>query len=84
MIIQPILILLLSLLLVIISAWSLGTFMRLNKVINNYSNDRTLESACQVSNQYINTGLIVGYITTIVSLIILLIASWNIYRVYSS
>lgn len=83
MLIQPILILLLTLLLVIVSAWSLGTFMRLNKVINNYNDDRILESACQVSKHYIQTGLVLGYIITIVSLVILLIASWNIYRVYS-
>lgn len=83
MLVQPILILLLSLLLIIISSWSLGTFMRLNKVVNNYNSDRTLESACQVSKQYVQTGLVLGYIITVVSLIILLVASWNVYRVYS-
>ena len=77
---QIVLMFLLSLLLTVVSGWSLGTFMRLNRVVKNYNTDRTLQSACQVSKSYVMIGLTMGSIITILSLVILALTSWNLYK----
>ena len=74
-----ILMFLLSLLLTLVSAWSVGTFNRLNRVVGIYSNSE-LEAACQVSKIYVRVGLITGVIVTLLSLCVLALASWNLYK----
>ena len=77
---QSILLFLVTLLLVIISAWSTSTFLRLNRAKGQYKTDKVLQTACQVSKAYVTTGLTVAIISTILSLIILLLVSWNLYK----
>lgn len=79
---QSILLFLITLLLVIISAWSLSTFLRLNRAKGQYKTDKVLQTACQVSKMYVSTGLSVATVSTILSLIILLLVSWNLYKNY--
>lgn len=71
---------LMSLLLTVVSGWSLGTFMRLNRVVKNYNTDRILQAACQVSKSYVRIGLIMGTVIAILSLVILALSSWNLYK----
>lgn len=79
---QIILMFLISLLLTVVSGWSLGTFMRLNRVVKNYDTDRSLQAACQVSRSYITTGLTMGTVISILSLVILALSSWNLYKYF--
>jgi hypothetical protein len=74
-----ILVLLLSILLVIVSSWSFSTFIRLSRAKDRYSTNAMLESACQVSQTYINTGWWCGLITTVIAFILLVVCSWVIY-----
>ena len=71
---------LMSLLLTVVSGWSLGTFMRLKRVVKNYDTDRTLQAACQVSKSYVAIGLTMGSIIVILSFVILVLSSWNLYK----
>lgn len=71
---------LLTLLLVIVSAWSLGTFLRLRKASGKYKDDRVFETACQVSSMYVHTGVIMGVIITLLALGILAMASRQLYK----
>ena len=79
---QLILLFLITLLLVIISAWSTSTFLRLNRAKRQYKTDKVLQTACQVSKAYVTTGLSIEIVSTILSLIILLLVSWNLYKNY--
>jgi len=77
---QVILMFLLTLLLVIVSAWSVGTFLRLQKASDKYKDDRVFEEACQVSSVYVQIGVIMGVIITLLALGILAMASIKMYK----
>lgn len=81
---QVILFFLLSLILTVISAWSLGTFLRLNYASKKYNNNKVFESACQFSKEYVTTGLWVGGIILFLSLFIVVMSSYNVYQKYKS
>jgi len=66
--------------LTIVSAWSLGTFMRLNKAYHKYNNDKVFESACQMSKEYVKAGLWMGVVITVLSIGVLFMASHGVYK----
>lgn len=73
---------LLSLMLVVVSAWSLGTFIRLNRASKNYKNNTVFESACQLSKEYVTAGLWIGITITLLSLALFAINSYYVYKNY--
>lgn len=77
---QMILLFLISLMLTIVSAWSLSTFMRLDKASTKYKNNKVFEAACQMSKEYVKTGLLMGSVITILSLAVVAIASYGVYK----
>jgi len=77
---QDTLLLSVSLLLVIVTAWYLGTFIRLHEASATYENNKMFESACQMSKEYVNVGLWSGSVITLLSLVLLAISSHNMYK----
>ncbi len=74
---------LLSLMLVIVSAWSLATFLRLSRASKKYKNNKVFESACQLSKAYVTTGTWMGVSITVLSLTVLALTSYSAYKGYS-
>lgn len=72
--------LLLSLMLVILAAWSVATFSRLQSASHKYRTTGVFESACQMSKTYVHVGLAVSVSTLGVSLAALVISSVFIVR----
>lgn len=64
-------ILILSLILVIMSAWSLNTFRRLSKANDSYDSSRVFEDSCHVSSTYVKGGNIIAYTLLACSIILL-------------
>jgi hypothetical protein len=60
--------LIVSMLFLIQSAWILGTFLRLKLATKMYNNNAVVESAMQMSLEYINTGYILAIIYILFSL----------------
>jgi hypothetical protein len=77
---KVILMFLLSLMLTVISSWSLGTFMRLNSASKKYNNNKVFESACQLSKEYVVAGVYMGVVITIISFIVLTLNSYDVYK----
>jgi hypothetical protein len=71
---------LISLLLVVTSAWSLATFNRLRLASEKYNDSDVFNAACQVSKSYVDIGMTMGTVITVISIIITIIASWCIYK----
>ena len=69
---------LISLLLTVISAWSLGTFIRLERA----SKKNNFETSCQISKLYVTVGYWIGIVITILSLLILALSSYNVYKLF--
>ena len=69
--ILSIFLLIISIILVIVSSWNLSIFIRLN----NYQ----LESACNVSKNYVNNGKKVSIIVLIISIIFMISSSFTIF-----
>ena len=69
---QSVLLLLVTMLLLVVSSWSLSVFMRLENVSSNTN--------YKMTKSYVNTGKIMGIITTILSIILLIIVSVNVYK----
>lgn len=74
---------LLSLILTLVSSWSLGTFLRLHSASKKYNNNKVFESACQLSKEYVTTGVWMGTIITILSLVVLVLTSHGLYINYT-
>jgi len=79
---QVILLFLISLILSVVSAWSVGTFLRLEIASKKYDNNKVFDSACQLSKEYVTTGLLIGKIILILSLLLVTMSSYNVYRKY--
>lgn len=77
---QAVLLFLVSLIAILISSWSLSTFMRLNEAADKYSNNRVFESACQMSKEYVNTGVKMGAVLIAVLTLVIFMASYNVYK----
>lgn len=71
---------LLSILLIIISAWNLNTFIRLDNASNNYSSNQALSDSCHVSKTYVTSGKIIAIAVLCVSTIVLVINSVILYK----
>ena len=69
---QSVLLLLVTMLLLVVSSWSLSVFMRLENISSNTN--------YKMTKSYVNTGKIMGIITTILSIILLIIVSVNVYK----
>lgn len=74
-----ILLLLTSIALVIMSAWSLNTFRRLKKAEQQHSTNEDLLDSCHVSKQYVESGKWVAIVMLTVSLMILIMNSVEIF-----
>lgn len=73
---------LLSLMLVVVTAWSVGTFLRLNSASKKYNNNKDFESACQLSNEYVKAGVWMGIAILLISVVVFAMSSYNVYRNY--
>lgn len=77
---QVILMFLISILLALVSAWSFAITLRLKIASSKYNNDMEFESACQVSNNFVNKSNIIGAIILALSVKILIFTSWKLYK----
>lgn len=66
-----ILLLIVSVMLVILSAWNLSTFIRLEKTANDYSSSQDFEDSCHMSKTYTKSGRTVAIVMLTVSIVIL-------------
>lgn len=73
-----------SLSLVILSAWSLSTFVRLHKASDKYPSDAVFESACQMSKEYVKTGMISGIAILVFGVILMILSSWVLWNKINS
>ena len=78
--VQSILLLLLSLLLGTVTAWSLTTFLRLQSGYNTTSDSTEFKNKCNITKSYINTGKITSITLVIVSVIVIILTSINLAR----
>ena len=76
---QSLLLLIISFMLVIISAWTLNIFIRLEKASSNYNSDEMFDTACHVSKKYSKYGKIMATIFFVISILIMIISSSVIY-----
>lgn len=74
------LLLLLSLMLAIVSAWSLSTFLRLSRSAGNYPDDAEFEAECQLTKKYVDVGKAVAIILVIVSITLVLFSSVYLWK----
>ena len=65
------LLLIVSVMLSILSAWNLSTFHRLKEASKNYKNDQNFEDSCHVSKTYTSGGEIIAIVMLLMSFLIL-------------
>jgi hypothetical protein len=70
--IQSILLLVVSIMLVVVSAWNLGVFIRLGDASDRYPNDDQFNIACHVSKKYVKTGKIVSTLLLVLSTLLMI------------
>ena len=70
-----ILLLLTSILLVIVSSWSVATFLRLEKARDKYDSDKVFESACQLGKTYVDVGFYSGIVVIVIGVSLMIISS---------
>jgi hypothetical protein len=73
--IQSIVLLIVSIILVIFSAWNLSVFIRLSGLIPQYTITNELETACHVSEKYVSRGKKLSIIMLVLSIILLIVSS---------
>lgn len=71
---------LLSILLIIISAWNLNTFIRLDNASKDYSSNQALSDSCHVSKMYVKSGKYIAIAVLCISTIILIINGILLYK----
>jgi len=79
---QTIMILILSLMLMMMSAWSFATFSRLSRASDTYSNDKEFESACKLTVVYVEGGKWSALGILILSGALLFFSSQQVYNAY--
>jgi len=79
---QHLLLFLVTVLLVIVSAWSLGTFIKLGNAFKKYDSDKVFNSACNLSIEYIKASVIISFLILVLSFIILILLSTKLYKEY--
>ena len=75
-----IILLIVSIMLVLISAWCLNTYLRLHKSSGKYENDKTFSSACGMSKEYVNAGIIISVVFLCIGGIAMITSSVMIYK----
>jgi hypothetical protein len=81
--IQSIILLIISLMLVIISSWNFSVFTILKNVSNQYTSNDLFDNACHVSKNYVKIGYTISIIILIISILLMILASFSIYKNYS-
>lgn len=76
---KSLLLFLTTILLVFNAAWSVSTYIRLQRASNQYKTDRVFESACQISKTVTKTGLFSSIIVLLLGLFLLFLSSKNLY-----
>lgn len=74
----------LSFFLIILSAWSLSTFIRLNKAIDKWPSDVVSESSSQISKEYVKTNMISEIIILVFRVILMILSSWVLWNKINS
>ncbi len=80
--IQSILLLIVSVMLVIVCSWNLSIFVRLKGVFHRYKTDEVFNYACNISKEYVKYGEIVSISMLVISFILLIGSSINLYYRY--
>lgn len=78
--IQAIILLIVSVMLVIVSAWNLSIYFRLSDASSKYQTDKRFDTACHVSKTYVNVGKTSSIIMLCFSIVLMFVSSYNIYR----
>lgn len=79
---QSIILLIISIMLVIVSAWNLSIYVRLSDASLNYQTNGQFNTACNVSKQYVNVGKTLSIVILCFSVILMFSSSYNIYYNY--
>lgn len=82
--IQSIFLLIISVTLVVMSAWNLSILNRLHSASLQYQTDDVFNSACHVSKRYVNSAYGVSGIVLITSIVFMIGSSVSIYMTYNS
>ena len=75
-----ILCLILALMLVIMSAWSVSVFIRLEAASKTYDSDDIFESACKITKAGVVSGKWISICVLILSLMIMILTSFRLYK----
>lgn len=76
---NAVILLIVSIILVIVSSWNLSIFKRLNKASVQYKSDDVFNEACHISKKYVKDGLLTSIVMLVVSILLLIGSSVNIY-----
>lgn len=82
--IQSIFLLIISVILVVMSAWNLSILNRLHSASPQYPTDDVFDSACHMSKRYVNSARVVSMIVLIISIVFMIGISVSIYITYDS
>lgn len=82
--IQSIFLLIISVTLVVMSAWNLSILNRLHSASPDYQTDDIFDSACHVSKSYVNSGRVMSGVVLITSIVFMVGSSVSIYMTYNS
>lgn len=82
--IQSIFLLIVSITLVIMSAWNLSILNRLHGASPQYKTADVFDAACHVSKHYVKTARVVSMIVLCASIIVMTGSSVSIYLTYNS
>ena len=77
---QSLLLIIISSMLVIVSAWTVNIFFRLGKASKLYKTDEMFDSACHMSNQYTSIGITISISMLLISVLVLIVSSITIYN----
>lgn len=77
------LLIVISIMLVIMSSWSLANFIRLHDASKQYKNDTEFENACHLSKKYVKYGFVIAVVMLVISIIIMGVSLFSIYRNYN-
>lgn len=81
---QSIILLVVSVMLVIVSSWNLSIFVQLKEKYSHYKTKDVINNICNMSKKYIKFGEIISIIILIISIILLIGSSANIYYTYKN
>lgn len=82
--IQSIFLLIISVTLVVMSAWNLSILNRLHSASSQYKTDDVFNSACHVSKRHVKSARTMSAIVLITSIVFMVGSSVSIYLTYNS